>query len=242
MISDEELTAWLDGELSAQETGAIKRALAEDTDLAARLEALTLDKSTLRDAFGPLLDKAPADLCAAVAPVRLGPARSPVALAVAASALLAVGLGAGWALFSPPVGWQVEVAHYQALYVADTMAPVNGDPARIAAELAVAGARLGLELDADALDGFDGLTLRRAQVLGYEGQVLVQIAYTSPTGMPVAFCILQKTTPGDSGLKSEILSGLATTNWQSGRHGFLTIGGQDAERMRSFAAYLRGVL
>lgn len=246
MFSDEQLTAYLDGELPNDQAAEIRQALSGYGDLADRLKALSLDQAALQAAFLPLLDQAP-EMSAAR---RSGPGKSASwsrdwprsMLMTAGLCALVVGLGVGWALFSPRQTWQGAVAQYQALYVTDTLAPIAPDPAQIAAQLVVAGNKLGLRLDADLLAGFDGLTLRRAQVLGFEGRTLVQVAYTEADGTPVAFCILTRDGAGDSGLNSQMLSGLATASWQSDRHGFLTIGGQDLARMQGFAAYLQGVL
>lgn len=236
MYSDEKLTAYLDDELEAAETAAITRAVAQDPAVAARLAALDLDMAALQSAFAPLLNEAPGALPAA--------SRWSRRLAYAAAACLLLGVGAGVFGFITPAknGWEIEVAHYQALYVGDTLAGIAPDEARLASQLTRASGLLGLPLETEALAGFEGMTLRRAQVLGYEGQVLIQIAYSMADGTPVAFCILKRQHAVDMPIEGVELVGLAAAKWQNAEHGFLTIGGQDVDEMKAFASYLQAAL
>jgi len=61
MPSDEQLTAFLDGELPQQEMARIEALANEDEEVAARIEFLANGSMPFREAFAPLLDEAPKD-------------------------------------------------------------------------------------------------------------------------------------------------------------------------------------
>ncbi|MCF6304752.1 MAG: hypothetical protein L3J33_05220 [Rhodobacteraceae bacterium] len=233
MYSDEDLTAFLDGELPAETAGAITAALAKDPALANRLATLEIDLSGLKSAFDSL----------PTPPVTL-PATKPrwIMPALAASIMLALGIGIGARLQAPQTGWEMEVAHYQALYVLETLSVIEPDAERLTQEVAKTSALLGLDMNLEVLDGFDGLTLRRAQVLGFEGQVLIQIAYTMEDGTPVAFCILKRQNLDEEGIETTEMLGMAAASWQNSTHSFLAIGGKDQKLMADFASHLAAAL
>jgi len=91
-------------------------------------------------------------------------------------------------------------------------------------------------LDSDALADVDNLTLRRAQVLGFEGQPLIQLVYTDPSGKPFALCIMSDAEGGEG---PAILAGLATHTWKSKSHGFILVGGDQQSRVDDLAQHLR---
>ncbi len=57
--SDEAIVAWLDGEMEASDARRFEAALAEDTQLAARTNALRVNQQEIASAFAPLLNEAP---------------------------------------------------------------------------------------------------------------------------------------------------------------------------------------
>ncbi len=244
MLSDEHLTAWLDGELPQHEADLLQRRLAGDPGLAARIEALRLERARLVAAFAALEAGAPPfpQMESPPAPPPARRARLARSVAVAALVVLvALAIGTGYWLGSRPrIGdWRTEVAHYQVLYVPDTLTGLQPDPARLAREFSLASARIGRRLDPDALSRIDGLTLRRAQVLGFRGQALIQIAYTAPDGTPIAFCIMRNTGGRRSPPKNARLMGLASESWQDAGHAYLVIGGNDPGSIAGIARQIR---
>ncbi len=237
MLSDEHLTAWLDGELPQHEADLLERRLAGDPELAARIEALHLERSGLVAAFAALEPSAPPFPQMESPPTWRARLVRPIAVA----ALVGLAIGAGYWLGSRPRidDWRMEVAHYQFLYVPDTLTDLRPDPARIKREFSVASERLGRPLDPDALSRVDGLTLRRAQVLGFQGEPLIQIAYTAPDGTPIAFCIMRNTAGRQSAPKNARLLGLASESWQDAEHAYLVIGGDDPGRIAGIARQIR---
>ncbi len=258
--SDEEITAFLDGEMAPREAARIRAGAGEDRALARRIEALSLDREAVASAFDALLDVARSrDLgrCLeagrgmaqgaaqgeaggeAGRSGRAGHWRSRWAWPASLAAALAAGGVLAWALMpAPGSDWRIEVAHYQALYVPETLSPITPDSARLQEEFARAGKAIGLDLGPEELAGIAGLELRRAQVLGYRGAPLVQIAYSGPDGTPVAFCIIRREGVA-SPPESDVLIGLAAASWSSPTHGYLVIGGDDPEEMLTLARELR---
>ncbi len=225
-FSDEVLTAYIDKEVDPPTRAAIERALRSDPVLADRLEALQVPVADVKQAFASLLNAAPA-------PPDL-PARQPMAtrrggtgVALAASLALGVILGVGVMSLRPaqPSGWMGYVAAYQALYVNGTLADVVDDPDATAADLSALSATLGYDMS--QAEHVSRLDFKRGQILGYEGKPLVQLAYLSPTGAPVALCVIQSDDARRSGVSVARLEGMAAAHWQKDGFAFLLIGGQD---------------
>ncbi len=98
-IGDDEISAFLDGELPPERAAAVAAALARDPAMASRFADFSADKASLAAAFGPVLDEPlppawTARIAAAAA--RRQPRPRVAALALAASLLAAFGLGRVW--------------------------------------------------------------------------------------------------------------------------------------------------
>lgn len=236
-VSDETLTAYLDGELSAEEQRQVEAALENDPALVDRLEALAIPVDKVRDAFDTLLPQAPP--YRVPKPEASRPAWMPRA---AAAGLVAAGILLG-ALWSPwqhqslNSDWKMAVANYQVLYVPATLPGATPAPDKATAQLASLSDKLGRDLTEAA--SVDGLDYRRAQMLGLGGNPLVQIAYLSGDNDPVAICITRVDDPS-YGPKAEMLAGLASAHWVEDGYGYLVIGGEDLGAVKGIAEGLRG--
>lgn len=229
-ISDEMLTAFLDGELSTLESQKVQKAIATDPALSERLASLDIVTPDLTAAFDGILASAPAmpDL----PPMEEERSRGVFGLAAAAIAGVAIGFGATFGFSQPQdPDWKEAIANYQTLYVPETLATAQNDTAQ-SERLAGFAARLDLDLaQAQTADGFD---FRRVQMLGYEGSPLVQMAYVSETGEPFAFCITA-VDEADYAPQTDMISGLAAAHWVKDGYGFLVIGGDDLSTVADFA-------
>ncbi len=232
-FTDEELTAYLDGEAGAQLESAISQALETDEALGERLALLDVPMAAIAEAFDSLLASAPAmpDLAPATPLPANTNARPRWAWGVAT---FGTGLVAGLALAlfvgldapePAPRGWVSFVASYQTLYTTETLAAVNPTPQEAALQLAAVSAGIGLDLA--ALPQAQGLTFKRAQLLGFNGKPLVQISYLREDGTPVALCIIPA-GPDPQELNMGAAEGLDVARWNTPGYGFLLIGGQDA--------------
>ena len=231
-FTDEELTAFLDGEADDALAEAIGDAMEADEALQQRLLALDIPLAPVRDAYDQLLSEAPSmpalpEMKAEDAPTpRFGWGWGVGTFGTGLAAGLAVALftGIGQPEAPPPPGWASFVASYQSLYTPETLASVTISEADRAAQLAEMSAALGLDLS--TLPDAEGLTFKRAQVLGFNGKPLVQLAYQRADGTPVALCIIPA-GPDNRPVSMGAAQGMELARWNTPGYGFLLIGGQD---------------
>ncbi|MEO0390864.1 MAG: hypothetical protein AAF218_07975 [Pseudomonadota bacterium] len=222
-FSDADLTAFLDGAAPEELSKEIEAAVAEDHTLAQRLAQLDVPMDVLTAAMETLAQTAPA-------PPHLPAAAPPRRRSLWPAASFAAGLAAGLAIAlftaadAPPApGWKAVVASYHSLYGPDTLTAETAD-AELTAQLTRASAALGRDLV--DLPAADGLALRRAQILDFNGKTLVQLAFLRADGTPVALCII-KSSPDNTAATSETLQGMAATSWRANGFAYLLIGGED---------------
>ncbi|MDC9808248.1 MULTISPECIES: anti-sigma factor family protein [Rhizobium] len=254
--SDEDLTAFIDGELTAEEAARIQTMMNEDKAVAERLEFLARASLPFEQAFAPLLSQAPREkletMLAAI-PVHES-ARSDSALAFAtrrrflgalAASLIAgiaidravIGMGARFSAKDENSEWRAVVADYISLYTPETLA--GPSPAREAqvAQLGAFDEKLGLSLSPEAVS-LPGIDFKRALLLQYDGKPLAQIAYLDPETGPMALCIVRS----DAGSKAPDLErrkGMNVVYWSNATHAFMLIGHAAADRMTAIADGMR---
>ncbi len=221
--TDNDLTAFLDGALSPRDARRLEADLANDPQLARRLDALTIDTDALRKDFDLLLQAASPNIAPMVKAAPRTRLRAWHGMALAAS--LAAGIIVGLQFTAPDEDWQDLAANYHLLYGAETLAPVDDDLERITVELARVAQSLAREMPLDALQAPAGIRLKRAQMLAYEGRPLAQIAYVTPAGEPIALCIIAD--EDDAVLRSLSMRGMAAATWSANGYGFLLIGTDD---------------
>ncbi|MEL7090844.1 MAG: hypothetical protein AAFN94_03825 [Pseudomonadota bacterium] len=240
-FTDEELTAFLDGEADAALAEAIGEALEDDPVLAERLAGLDIPLEPLRAAYDALLETAPpmpALPDATPAPATRfgwGWGLGTFGTGIAAGLAVAVftGFGAPTPEPAPKPGWAAFVASYQSLYTPETLAAVQVSDADRAAQLAQVSAALGLDLS--TIVDAPGLTLKRAQLLAFNGKPLVQLAYQRDDGTPVALCIIPAGADGKP-VSMGAAQGMELARWNTPGFGYLLIGGQDPVPLAEEAA------
>lgn len=232
MFSDEQLRDYLAGTLPSEDAARLEEEVAQDPALGARLFDLDYARATpLRDAFEPVPDAARLkDLETLVLNANVDGATSKPQVSwkwSAATAAAAFAVGAF--LFSGPTGqdepsWQDQVAVYQTLYVAETLASTVTNDEELTVQLERSARAVGRTLPLDIVGNLEGMKLLRAQVLGFEGAPLIQMAYLSDDGVPVALCAIRLTAPATDELTLETLSGLPVVHWSDGRFGYMVVG------------------
>lgn len=237
-FSDEDLTAHLDGEADAALSEAIDKACETDPTLVKRLEGLAIDTDALKSAFDTLAGSAP-PMPALPAAKPQAPRKWMTAAAMAASVVIGIGIGAVSRGSQNLDGWMNYVAAYQALYVEDTVASLPPQNPGTDANLARVATVLGRDLTLP--DAPTALDYRRAQLLGFNGAPLVQLAFLSPTGDPIALCIIAE-TGADSDLELVELEGLSTAHWRKNGYNFMLIGGTDDDLIADEARRFRELL
>lgn len=245
-VTDEMLTAFLDGEMDAETSECIGNLVQKDPALAARLEALQIPMETIRSAFDFAVKTAPTDKLAAVfdgqSPSRgdegrrLG-LRWGRQLAVAASILaLAIGVWAGRMTIGldSDRDWRVAVAEYQALYSKDTLDVIEASAADNDDDVRWVAEKVGAPIELHMLTSLDRLTFKRAQILRWQDAPLAQFAFLSDRNEPIAFCATP-TSDADRPMASNIFKGLASSSWIEGGVAYMVIGSRDQDFIAGLA-------
>ena len=228
------LTAWLDGELAADERAALDRRLAAEPALRERLDVLRGGGRPFAEAYDALLAEAPearlkAGFAALAARAESAPGRGRRWPQLAAAALLVFVLGgiAGYLVSvlttpAPPTGWRQAVAEYHAFISPETVAFMAEDDRALAAELAAIGVRMNLDLAPERL-ALAGAELKRAQLYDYNGMPLLQLVYQDADAEPFALCIIANGRP-DGAMDFEEREGSGIVYWYKDGYGYLVIG------------------
>lgn len=252
---DEQLVAYLDGELASDEQAALAKRIAADPELQRRLLVLSGGNRPFRQAFETLLAQAPEErlssmLPAAPAAAPSGRSRSWRAVAAVAAAILLflAGfatnslLGPGGSLRDLVAGssrtqddddWRQAVAEYLTLYSSDTLANIPDDDAMRQREIDSLRAKLGLNLSARQAD-MPGLSFKRAQLFEYDGKPLGQLAYLDPATGPVALCMV-RSDDGDAPPRTEQREGFNIVFWTQAGHDYMVIGRMPFPRLENLA-------
>jgi anti-sigma factor RsiW len=237
-FTDEELTAYLDGEHEFAPVAEIDAALKTDRGLQHRLDRLMVDRDALKGAFDAVLKQAPAAPDVAV-PVARANAAPWYRQAAAAAVLLGLGVGLGnWLAMPEPQlkAWQDYAAAYHVLYGKETLANITPTTEDADRELSRVSAAIGKPLAVQQVAADKALSYKRAQLLNYDGQPLVQIAYLTDGGEPVAFCIMRG---GEAAaFKTGAREGLASAEWTKDGYAYLLIGGKDQALIETIAKKL----
>lgn len=264
--SDEELTAFIDGELEEEHRARLLALMERDPAVAARVEHLSRASLPFGEAFQPLLDSAPtADLQRRLDGMSAPPVAANAAVpltrrrlfgAIAASVAAGVlgdrmvvrlfGTGDGDDFADDDSGpdrerhWHGVVAQYMGLYTRETLG--GSTPGRDAqsAQLAALNRPLNLSLTPEAVE-VAGADFRRAQILSYDDMPLAQITYLDPRSGPLALCILRR--PGTvQGVEQELRGGLSIAYWTGPDHAALLIGRLPPQELTAKAEAVRGRL
>jgi anti-sigma factor RsiW len=133
-LSDDDLNAYADGQLSAERAAQVEARLAEEPALAVRVAAIQRQNAQLRDVFDPwLAEPLPRGLIAAATASRSGRSRAhrPWPL-LAAAASLVLGVAVGWLMRGEllqregtPVTFARQAALTHAIYATDVNRPVE---------------------------------------------------------------------------------------------------------------------
>jgi len=244
-FSDEELTAYLDGESDYARMDQINKALSQDSELRARIATLSLSHSTIKAAFDELLPIAPETSFDVSVDSSLGSRRLSVMKFSSVAAVLALvtvsfvlGWGGGHRSWSPSVAntWHEYVAAYQALYITSTLAHIERSEKDMSRELKRVSLALGKDIQLKDVNSHAALDYKRAQVLGYKGKPLIQLAFLSMLETPIALCIIRLDGASDSEVQISDMEGMSAASWEKGGYAYLLIGGTDALLIDEMAA------
>ncbi|MEO8674797.1 MAG: anti-sigma factor [Casimicrobiaceae bacterium] len=178
-VSDSDLNAFADGQLSPERTAVVEAALARDPELAARVAEFRAQSASLRDALDPVLaEPIPARLLAAAVPAasgRQGMVPRWAMPALAAAATLVLGIGLGWfgrdAMIErggTPTTFARSAAFAHALYAADARRPVEVWATEEKSLVTWLTKRLGFKVNAPDLNGLGYALIGGRLVAGNE--------------------------------------------------------------------------
>jgi anti-sigma factor RsiW len=261
--SDEQLVAYLDGELPLEARAEVNRALAASESARDRLEFLRSGDRPFAEALDSLLDQAPTDRLL----VSLGPtpevaqpqvalpqgARGWAPMAAAAAVLVALFGGFLGGMVAPGIDQPTEIALVDEedddeeepaipergwrQAVADYQVLFTADSLTPYqggdSGLDLANAALGIPIDSIA-DDLTGLNFRKVQLLQFKNKVLVQVAYLSHAGKPVSFCIIASGKP-EQAVLTEQRNGLEIIHWILAGYGFMVIGDMPQDELQAVA-------
>jgi anti-sigma factor RsiW len=113
---------------------------------------------------------------------------------------------------------------------------LNADPALIAQQVQFAATALGRTVKVDNLQVI-GLEFKRAQVLAFERQPLIQFAYRNREQTTIAFYAMRTQAP-DEPVHISVINGLATAFWNRAGYGYMVISGTDESAIQALAQTL----
>jgi anti-sigma factor RsiW len=259
-ITDETLTAFLDGELDEAAAAEVSRELETNAALKVRLSALDLNLASIRKDYGELANSAPLDALRSA--IQINPVLqaansnakgwSNPAIAAACAACLTFGVFVSPIVSSFVPGlknpvtdiagtaqksWRQSVAEYQALYAAETLTLNPQDPLRQDETLAKLSARVGVPLERERLQ-LDKASFQRGQLLNFDGHPLVQLAFLYDGDKPVAVCLIANGAK-DAAPASEVRKGMPLVHWARGGVSYMVIGQIEPGELTAMAGTLQ---
>lgn len=244
-LSDEQLVAYLDNQLDAEQRQRIDAAIGEDPMLGLRLQWLNRSSLPFKDAYNELGRQAPVDRLQAMLedlPAPAAPPRSRRWFLAAAASLLVAGVVAdrlflGWQASQQKNNWRGLVADYMSLYVPQTLDHLPSDETAQAAQLRTIDDRLGLSLVPAQLT-LPRAAFKRAQILEYDGVPIAQISYLDPVHGPMALCVTLSNS-GSRHFAQERRHGMNVVYWADMQHAWMLIGHNPMTELEDMARVLR---
>lgn len=255
-LSDEKLSAYLDGELTEAEAREIEALVEADPAVQNALERLMEADQAAKDVFDEMLaEPVPLNLASAIrnAPKQTTTAPEPVAaprglpgwLAIAASVgFLAVGGLGGYSLGTgsqPQVvataGWLTEIAAYHGVYETQQRHLVEVAADETPHIETWLGNTTGVPFSVPDLAG-NGLDFQGARLLVAGGLPVAQLIYTDADGAVFALCLKQAKAPEDKAFTAETVDGFSMVSWRSGGADYVVVGpdGADLSEMAEVAS------
>jgi anti-sigma factor RsiW len=244
------LVAYLDGELEPQAHEEIEQLLKSDASVRERLATLSRGARPFPSSFEALLKAAPNESLQSMLEASISNFTSRNWLTrfwqwripIAAAPFLLIGGGiAGYFLgqltpnLSGEEAWLDAVAKQVSLYSRETVSSVPVNETAQQAELSRLGEMFNLDFSQARVE-LPGLTLKRVELLRFEGRPLGQLLYEGDYGI-IALCVMAQ--PGEeSEREAERRADLNTLYWTSGNYRFLLVSRAPASAMENIADVL----
>lgn len=247
-ITDEQIRAWADGELSVEPSAAIDILILNDPEIAAKAASFEASKLPYKSAMEADIPPVPDELrdqLAQWSQIAEGSSRRISfergashywVSAVAAVMLLSVILWASIAFFKPhhPTrGWAEAIVSYQNFYVSETVSHITGDTAAASLELASLQ-QLSTDFPSSAPDlTGQGYAYKRLQRLDFSNQPVLQMVFYKVGKRPLAICLM----PDDAKIQAQFTQHelLNSYVWQSGKLRAIVVAEEDSAVLEGIA-------
>lgn len=254
--SDEAITAWLDGEMQANDALRFETALEQDEQLVQRTELLRLNEADIASAFAPLLNAAPLSSMEEQLANLLSkqPTTTNKATGVSRRSLIAASLsflviGSGLGYIARPTTHSLSEsekireleAQYMSLYSAETLLDADNSASALQRGLVRTAQDIGLQTNERQLV-LPGAELKMVRMLRYDSTSIAQIAWMHEDFGPMALCISPDRHPASTELNHEQRHSMNLVWWRSGRHQFVLIGRNPVSQLRQNALTLQAEL
>jgi anti-sigma factor RsiW len=242
----EQLSAYLDGELSDEQAAVVEARLAADPDAQAELDALIEIDAIAQDAFDTQLDEPiPFTLAQQIKTTPLSQPRIPNRLVwgmIAASfVIFSLGGIGGYALKQPTqivakTGWLAAVADYHAVYANQErhLVEVGADQSDHITKWL--GDTVGVNFTIPDLSS-SGLIFEGGRLLVANGKPVAQLMYRQTDGTVIALCLQKSGKSADTVpvLNQQTIKGFDFVSWTDNGADYVVIGPEGQPKLRTIA-------
>jgi anti-sigma factor RsiW len=227
MDRDLRLSAYVDGELDAEQAREVERQLASDPQARETVRIHRETTELLRAACAPSFYPERGQRFRDLLQRRRPHWPSIPTMALAASLLagvlgVATGVVIGRGLLTETASLLEEIATYHQVFARETEHLVEVPAARRADLSAWLGERLGGKLTIPELSG-SGLTFAGGRMLVVDGKPVAQLMYTRPGSLPLAVCIT-RSSKAPAPVRIEQRNGLDLAWWRDAAYTYVIIG------------------
>jgi anti-sigma factor RsiW len=258
-IDDNELHAYVDGQLTPDRVEAVEDVLRREPELASRVTSLRELNGALRDALDPILAEPIPErlLAAAAAPTtRSIAARRWFAPAFAAAAMLVVGLGVGWTMrgalieeAGTPTTFSRQAAFTHALYASDVRRPVEVWANEEKGLVTWLTKRLGHQMHAPDLNAL-GYALVGGRLVAGNEKPTALFMYENADKQRLSLQVRKDTQhigakpggSGDTAFRYAIENGVGVFYWVDDECGYALTGALDRTQLLALARVVYGQL
>ena len=263
--SDEDILRYVDGDMDEQSASQLRNDINNDPELSQRVDAMLASQLPYSMAYklnpAPEMPESLRQTVSVWSDVARNSSLQPQAAkpwgmkvaAVAAAVGLSFALGFGTAnlrgngqiaVNNPVIHgqttedtlWVQRVADYQSLYVAQTVSDIQGGRAK--ADELLARPEIKDVMNAQIPDLSDyNYQFVRAQQLGFQGQPLIQLVYTSPGKKPLALCFMPSQGEDKNTITVALHEDLGSASWRTTSQRFVIVADESQESIESIARH-----
>jgi len=259
VFTDADFHAYADGQLAAHRVPEFEAELARVPELALHIAEIRAQNATLRDALDPVLAEAIPDrlVAAAVPPAHSrGVARQLIAAALAAAAVLVVGISIGWLArdmmlerAGTPTTFARQAALTHALYAADVRRPVEVWASEEKSLVTWLTKRLGFPVHAPNLNDV-GFALVGGRLVAGNEQPTALFMYENPDHQRLSLQVRKQSGAfgsgsggsGETAFRYSVANGVGVFYWVDDDCGYAISGNVDRSQLLKIAQVVYGQL